>query len=67
MDGSNGCYDGKEAYELAQQNDYDIILLDVMLPELNGFEVCQMIREKSDVPIIMLTAKRRRYGQDPWP
>ena len=39
------------------QNDYDIILLDVMLPELNGFEVCQMIREKSDVPIIMLTAK----------
>ena len=50
-------YDGKEAYELAMQNDYDIILLDVMLPELNGFEVCQMIREKSDVPIIMLTAK----------
>ena len=50
-------YDGKEAYELAMQNDYDIILLDVMLPELNGFEVRQMIREKSDVPIIMLTAK----------
>ena len=50
-------YDGKEAYELAMQNDYDIILLDVMLPELNGFEVCQMIREKSDVPIIMLTAR----------
>ena len=50
-------YDGKEAYELAMQNDYDIILLDVMLPELNGFEVCQMIREFSDVPIIMLTAK----------
>ena len=39
-------YDGKEAYELAMQNDYDIILLDVMLPELNGFEVCQMIRDK---------------------
>ncbi len=50
-------YDGREAVELALNNDYDIILLDVMLPELNGFEVCQMIREKSDVPIIMLTAK----------
>ena len=36
---------------------YDAILLDVMLPELNGFEVCQQIREFSDVPIIMLTAK----------
>ena len=32
----DGCYDGKEAYELAMQNDYDIILLDVMLPQLNG-------------------------------
>lgn len=50
-------YDGKEAYELAVANEFDIILLDVMLPEMNGLEVCQMIREKSDVPIIMLTAK----------
>jgi len=50
-------YDGKEAVEKAANNPYDIILLDVMLPELNGFEVCQMIREYSDVPIIMLTAK----------
>ena len=56
-------YDGKEAYELAMQNDYDIILLDVMLPELNGFEVCQMIREKSDVPIIMLTAKGETFDK----
>jgi len=50
-------YDGKEAVEKAANNPYDVILLDVMLPELNGFEVCQMIREYSDVPIIMLTAK----------
>ncbi len=50
-------YDGRTAYELASENDYDVILLDVMLPEIDGFEVCQMIREKSDVPIIMLTAK----------
>lgn len=50
-------YDGEEALELAKQNSYDIILLDVMLPKMDGFEVCQMIREFSDVPIIMLTAK----------
>lgn len=50
-------YDGEEALELAKTNTYDIILLDVMLPKLNGFEVCQQIREFSNVPIIMLTAK----------
>ncbi len=50
-------YDGEEAYEAIKNNDYDIILLDVMLPKLNGFEVCQSVREFSDVPIIMLTAK----------
>ena len=48
---------GEEALELAHKNQYDIILLDVMLPKLNGFEVCQQIREFSSVPIIMLTAK----------
>ena len=50
-------YDGEEALELALNNKYDIILLDVMLPKLTGFEVCQKIRECSKVPIIMLTAK----------
>lgn len=50
-------YDGEEAVELARNNQYDIILLDVMLPKLTGFEVCQQIREFSNVPIIMLTAK----------
>lgn len=50
-------YDGEEALELASQNQYDVILLDVMLPKFTGFEVCQQIREYSDVPIIMLTAK----------
>lgn len=50
-------YDGEEGLELARNNDFDIILLDVMLPGLSGFEVCQAIREFSDVPIIMLTAK----------
>ena len=50
-------YDGKEALKMAENGFYDAILLDVMLPGMNGFEVCQQIREFSDVPIIMLTAK----------
>lgn len=50
-------YDGEEAIELARKNEYDMILLDIMLPQKDGFEVCQSIREFSDVPIIMLTAK----------
>ncbi len=50
-------YDGQEALDFASKNQYDVILLDVMLPEYSGFEVCQQIREYSDVPIIMLTAK----------
>ncbi|MCI9218229.1 MAG: response regulator transcription factor [Lachnospiraceae bacterium] len=50
-------YDGEEALEYARANQYDIILLDVMLPKLTGFEVCQQIREFSNVPIVMLTAK----------
>lgn len=50
-------YDGEEALAYAKENTYDIILLDVMLPKMNGFEVCQQIREFSGVPIIMLTAK----------
>ena len=50
-------YDGEEAIEYAKSNEYDIILLDVMLPKFTGFEVCQQIREFSNVPIVMLTAK----------
>lgn len=50
-------YDGEEALEAAKKKDYDVVLLDVMLPKLTGFEVCQQIREFSTMPIIMLTAK----------
>lgn len=50
-------YDGEEALQMAKENDYDIILLDVMLPKLTGFEVCQQLREFSSVPVVMLTAK----------
>lgn len=49
-------YDGEEALNMAKANSYDMILLDVMLPKMDGFEVCQAIREFSDVPIVMLTA-----------
>ena len=50
-------YDGEEAITLAKENEYDVVLLDVMLPVYDGYEVCQQIREFSDMPIIMLTAK----------
>lgn len=50
-------YDGEEALEAAKLKEYDVVLLDVMLPKLTGFEVCQQIREFSNMPIIMLTAK----------
>lgn len=50
-------YDGEEAMEMVALNSYDLILLDLMLPKLSGYEVCSRIREFSQVPIIMLTAK----------
>ena len=50
-------YDGEEALNKAKSNSYDMILLDIMLPKMDGFEVCQAIREFSDMPIMMLTAK----------
>lgn len=50
-------YDGEEALEEIRMNNYDVVLLDVMLPKLTGFEVLQQVREFTDVPVIMLTAK----------
>ena len=50
-------FDGEEALEKVKNQEFDIILLDIMLPKLDGLEVCQQIREFSNVPIIMLTAK----------
>lgn len=50
-------YDGQEALDKAMATAYDMILLDVMLPKMDGFEVCQRIREFSNMPIVMLTAK----------
>lgn len=50
-------YDGEEAIEKISSGKYDLILLDLMLPKKDGLEVCREVRETSDVPIIMLTAK----------
>ena len=49
--------DGKEAYNKILSNTYDLVVLDLMLPEIDGLEVCRMVRESSMVPIIILTAK----------
>lgn len=51
------CYDGRNALELALNQDWDVILLDLMLPELNGLEVCRRIRQTKTTPIIMMTAR----------
>lgn len=48
--------DGAEALELLRENDYDAILLDVLMPNLDGFAVCRAVREHSGVPILFLTA-----------
>jgi two-component system response regulator VicR len=49
--------DGEQGYELAMSEAPDLLLLDIMMPKMDGYEVCRKIREKSDVPIIMLTAR----------
>lgn len=54
---TDAAYDGEEALSKFASGSYDLVILDVMLPKLNGIEVCQRIREKSEVPVIMLTAK----------
>lgn len=50
-------YDGQEALDQAKDHEFDLIVLDVMLPKIDGLSVCQQIREFSNVPVIMLTAK----------
>ncbi|KOS24899.1 transcriptional regulator [Bacillus anthracis] len=50
-------HSGETALQMALQKDYDLIILDIMMPKMDGFEVCKQIREKKDMPIIILTAK----------
>jgi two-component system response regulator VicR len=56
-------FDGKEGLERALATDPDLVLLDVMLPSMDGFDVCRKLREKSNVPIIMLTAKEEEVDK----
>ena len=51
------CYDGESAVTMARTGDYDLIILDLMMPKKDGLEACQEIRGFSTVPIIMLTAR----------
>lgn len=51
------CYDGATAVQMAAQGGYDLIILDLMMPGVDGLEACQLIRQTSTVPIIMLTAR----------
>lgn len=53
----DGAYDGSTALAMFRENSYDMIILDLMLPVLDGLTVCRKIRETSNVPVIMLTAK----------
>ena len=53
----DAAYDGEEGLEMAKKTSYDMVLLDLMLPKMDGMEVCRQIREFSTMPIIMLTAK----------
>jgi two-component system response regulator VicR len=55
--GAKAVYDGKSGLDEALTGNYDLVLLDLMLPVMDGFEVCAKIREKLDVPIIILTAR----------
>ena len=54
----DAAYDGETALDMIKNKEYDLVILDVMLPKLDGIQVCQTVREFSDVPIMMLTAKR---------
>ena len=56
-------YDGAAALELAREGRFDLIILDVMMPEMDGLEACMKIREFSNVPIIMLTAKSEVFDR----
>lgn len=55
--------DGRQALELFAKNEYDIILVDIMMPQISGWDVCRKVRESSEVPIIILSAKGQEYDK----
>ncbi|MGN0299214.1 MAG: response regulator transcription factor [Lachnospiraceae bacterium] len=54
---------GKEAVSLCRQNSYDVIIMDIMMPEMDGFAACKEIRSKQDIPVIMLSALGQEYDK----
>ena len=54
---------GMEAIEKCRQSDFDLVILDIMMPELDGFSACREIRKKSSVPILMLSARGEEYDK----
>ena len=56
-------YDGRQALELAEREKPDLIILDVMLPEIDGFTVCRLLRQKMQTPILMLTAREEEVDK----
>ena len=52
-----GVYDGQAGYEKAMNNDYDLMLLDIMIPGIDGMTLCKQVLEQKKIPIIMITAK----------
>lgn len=60
---TKAAYDGRQAIEIAESFEPNLILLDIMLPKLDGWQVCREIRKKSEVPIIMLTAKGETFDK----
>lgn len=55
--------DGMEAVQLCREQDFDVIILDVMMPELDGFSTCKEIRREKDIPVIMLSARGEEYDR----
>lgn len=55
--------DGREAVQICREQDFDIVVLDIMLPKLDGFSVCREIRKEKDVPVIMLSARGEEYDK----
>ena len=57
------CGDGMEAVNICRSKDFDIVIMDIMMPELDGFSACREIRKTSDIPIIMLSARGEEYDR----
>ena len=52
------CHNGEDGKKAAIENNYDLIILDIMLPKVDGFEICKAVREVKDTPVIMVSAKK---------